>query len=212
MSGRFITVEGGEGAGKSTLIAALAAALRARGATVVQTREPGGSPGADAIRALLVRGAADRWDATTEALLFAAARADHLAHTIRPALSRGDWVLCDRYIDSTYAYQVAAGGLAASVFETLHRLIDAPTPDLTLMLDLDPAAGLARSRGGVLGEDRFEHKTAEFHGKVRAAFLDIAAREPRRCVVIDAAQSKEATFAAALAAIDERLAGAGGLR
>lgn len=203
--GRLITLEGGEGAGKSTLAGALCEALGARGRGVVQTREPGGSPGADAIRALLVRGDADRWEPVTEALLFAAARSDHLARTVRPALARGDWVICDRFYDSTYAYQVAAGGLPEAAFDMLQRLIDAPAPDLTLMLDLDPSAGLARSRGGAVGEDRFEQKDAAFHARVRKAFLDIAAREPERCVVIDAGQPKEATLAAALAAIDMRL-------
>lgn len=203
--GRFITLEGGEGVGKSTLAHALSEALTAQGKTIVQTREPGGSPGADAIRALLVRGDADRWDPITEALLFAAARKDHLMRTIQPALARGDWVVCDRFYDSTYAYQVAAGGLAEAAFETLQRLVDAPAPDLTLVLELDPSAGLARSRGGAIGEDRFEQKDAAFHMRVRQAFLDIAAREPSRCVVIDAGQSKDATLAAALAAIDIRL-------
>jgi len=203
--GRFITLEGGEGVGKSTLASALAEALRAEGKDVVQTREPGGAPGADAIRALLVTGGADRWSPIAEALLFAAARSDHLDRTIRPALARSAWVLCDRFTDSTYAYQVAAGGLATPAFETLQRLIDAPTPDLTLVLDLDPAAGLARSRGASAGEDRFEGKGADFHARVRAAFLEIAEREPGRCVVIDASQPRLETLAAAHAAIAARL-------
>lgn len=204
MTGRFITIEGGEGAGKSTLADALASALRAQGRDVVQTREPGGSPGADAIRALLVSGATDRWSPIAEALLFAAARSDHLDRTVRPALARGAVVLCDRYFDSTYAYQVAAGGLSAEAFTTLHRLIAAPAPDLTLVLDLDPQAGLTRSRGAEQGEDRFERKAADFHARVRQAFRDIAAHEPARCVLIDASLSKDATLAAALAAIAAR--------
>lgn len=203
--GRFITLEGGEGAGKSTLATALAQALRAEGKDVVQTREPGGAPGADAIRALLVTGGADRWSPIAEALLFAAARSDHLDRTIRPALARGAWVLCDRYVDSTFAYQVAAGGLDAAAFETLQRLIDAPAPDLTLVLDLDPADGLGRSRGGASGEDRFEAKGAAFHARVRAAFLEIAKREPARCAVIDAAKPRDETLAAARAIIAARL-------
>lgn len=206
MAGRFITIEGGEGAGKSTLAGALAAALRAQGRDVVQTREPGGSPGADAIRALLVSGDADRWSPIAEALLFAAARSDHLDRTVRPALARGADVICDRYIDSTYAYQVAAGGLAPEAFAMLHGLIQAPLPDLTLVLDLDPQAGLTRSRGAEHGEDRFERKAADFHARVRQAFRDIAARDPARCALIDASLSKDETLATALAAIAARAA------
>jgi len=203
--GRFITLEGGEGAGKSTLATALADALRTEGKDVVQTREPGGAPGADAIRALLVSGAADRWSPIAEALLFAAARSDHLDRTVRPALARGAWVICDRYMDSTYAYQVAAGGLDSTAFETLHQLINAPVPDLTLVLDLDPTSGLARSRGPSTGEDRFEDKGADFHARVRAAFLELAHREPERCVVIDASRPRDETLGAALAVIAARL-------
>ena len=204
-SGRFITLEGGEGAGKSTLARGLAEHLRAQGCEVVLTREPGGAPGADAIRALLVQGDAGRWDAMEEALLFAAARRNHLTHTIRPALARGVWVICDRYYDSTRAYQVAAGGLDPSALDTLTTLIEAPAPDLTLVLDFSPEAGLARSRGAHIGEDRFEKKGAAFHARVRAEFLAIAQREPRRCVVIDASQSADAVRAQAVQALQERL-------
>jgi dTMP kinase len=203
--GRFITLEGGEGAGKSTLAHGLAEALRAQGREVLVTREPGGAPGADAIRKLLVEGDSNRWSALEEALLFAAARHNHLANAVRPALARGAWVVCDRYYDSTRAYQVAAGGLAPQTLDALNALIDAPAPDLTLMLDLDPASGLTRSRGAHAGEDRFEKKGAAFHQHVRAEFLAIAAREPKRCVVIDATQDKEAVLAQALAAIGARL-------
>lgn len=201
--GRFITLEGGEGAGKSTLACALAEALRKR-ANVVVTREPGGAPGADAIRALLVSGEVNRWSVTEEALLFAAARLNHLDHTIRPALARGDWVVCDRYYDSTRAYQVAAGGLAPASLDTLNALISAPAPDVTLICDIDAGIGLARSRGAHAGEDRFEKKDPAFHARVRAEFLAIAAREPERCVVIDATQPKDQVLAAALAAIETR--------
>lgn len=201
-AGRFITLEGGEGTGKSTLARGLAEALRAGGIRVVVTREPGGAPGADAIRALLVSGDANRWSPTEEVLLFAAARLNHLNCTIRPALARGDWVVCDRYYDSTRAYQIAAGGLAPAAFDALNALIDAPAPDLTLILDLDPAMGLARSRGAHAGEDRFERKDASFHQKVREEFLAIAAREPGRCVVIDASQPPAAVLAAAIDAIE----------
>lgn len=202
--GRFITLEGGEGTGKSTLARGLAEALRAGGARVVVTREPGGAPGADVIRALLVSGETNRWSATEEALLFAAARLNHLNNTIRPAVARGDWVICDRYYDSTRAYQVAAGGLAPRVLDSLNLLIEAPAPDLTLVLDIDPAAGLARSRGAHAGEDRFERKDPSFHVRVREEFLAIAAREPDRCVVIDATQPKDAVLAAAIDAIEAR--------
>ena len=203
--GTFITLEGGEGAGKSTLSRGLADALTAKGRAVVTTREPGGAPGADAIRALLASGEANRWSALEEALLIAAARANHLSQTVRPALEAGSDVICDRYIDSTYAYQVAAGGLSANVLAQLNTLIDAPAPDLTFVLDLDPEAGLGRSRGAVAGEDRFEKKGAGFHAKVRAAFLDIAAREPQRCVVLDASKEAHDVLADALKALESRL-------
>lgn len=200
-SGRFITLEGGEGAGKSTLGRGLGEALRAQGREVVLTREPGGAPGADAIRKLLVEGDAGRWSAMEEALLFAAARLNHLTHTIRPALARGAWVICDRYYDSTRAYQVAAGGLEPDVLTALNGLIGAQRPDLTLVLDLDPSAGLRRSQGHHAGEDRFEKKDADFHARVRAEFRAIAAREPKRCVLIDAGQPAEAVLKQALDAI-----------
>lgn len=202
--GRFITLEGGEGTGKSTLARALAAALEAQGKVVWATREPGGSPGADAIRALVVGGEADRWDAMSEALLFSAARLDHLRRTIRPALDRGAWVICDRYADSTRVYQ-AARGLDPARIRALADLIGADRPDLTLLLDLDPRAGLARSGGEAKGEDRFERMGHGFHAQVRQGFLDIAREEPERCVVIDSAQPKEVVLAAALAAIEARL-------
>jgi dTMP kinase len=199
--GRFITLEGGEGTGKSTLARGLAEALRAEGREVVVTREPGGAPGADAIRTLLVSGDANRWSATEEALLFAAARLNHLNHTIRPALARGAWVICDRYYDSTRAYQVAAGGLDPKTLDTLNALIEAPAPDRTFVLDLDANAGLARSQGTHVGEDRFEKKTADFHARVRAEFLAIAAREPKRCIVLDASRPAADVLAAAKAAL-----------
>jgi len=202
--GRFITLEGGEGAGKSTLARALEQSLAAE-REVVRTREPGGAPGADAIRALLVAGEANRWSALEEALLFAAARRNHLQHAILPALARGAWVICDRYYDSTRAYQVAAGGLSDVVLDQLNTLIEAPAPDLTLVLDLDPHAGLARSGGAHAGEDRFERKGRDFHTRVRNAFLSIAAQASARCVVIDASQAREGVLAQALAAIKERL-------
>ena len=202
--GQFITLEGGEGVGKSTLARGLQSALSAR-AEIVLTREPGGAPGADAIRTLLVQGAANRWSAMEEALLLAAARLNHLTQTIKPALARGAWVICDRYYDSTRAYQVAAGGLDAATLNALNAMIQAPAPDLTLVLDLDPAAGVGRSRGASVGEDRFEKKGADFHARVRAEFLAIAQREPKRCAVLDASVSADAVLAAALVAVKERL-------
>lgn len=202
--GRFITLEGGEGAGKSTLARGLADVLGSA-YEVVLTREPGGAPGADAIRELLVSGDANRWSAMEEALLFASARLNHLTHTIRPALARGAWVICDRFYDSTRAYQVAAGGLAPEALDQINTLIGAPAPDLTLVLDLDPSSGLGRSQGKHIGEDRFEKKGADFHARVRAEFLAIAAREPKRCVVLDASRSADDVRSAALLAIEERL-------
>lgn len=203
--GRFITLEGGEGTGKSTLARGLSEVLYASGRDVVLTREPGGAPGADAIRALLVSGDVGRWSAMEEALLLAAARLNHLTHTIRPALARGAWVICDRYYDSTRAYQVAAGGLEPVTLETLNALIDARAPDLTLVLDIAPAIGLARSQGASSGEDRFEKKPEAFHELVRAEFLAIAARETKRCALIDAGQAAEIVLAQAVALIEQRL-------
>jgi dTMP kinase len=204
-SGRFITLEGGEGTGKSTLARGLGQALRAQGREIVLTREPGGAAGADAIRTLLVEGDAGRWSAMEEALLFAAARLNHLTHTIRPALARGAWVICDRYYDSTRAYQIAAGGLDVDVLAALNALIGAQRPDLTFVLDIDPAEGLRRSQGHHAGEDRFEKKGTEFHERVRAEFRAIAAREPKRCVLIDASRPAGAVLEQALGAIGARL-------
>jgi dTMP kinase len=206
VAGRFITLEGGDGAGKSTLARGLAAAIEAAGRKVVLTREPGGTAGADEIRALIVTGAGDRWSALTETLLFTAARNDHLERVVRPALARGDWVVCDRYLDSTRAYQAAAGRAPLRVVDDLAALIEAPTPDLTLVLDVDPAAGVSRSRGAAAGETRFEARAPAFHARVRAAFLDIAARAPERCVVLDASRPKEHVLAAARAEVASRLA------
>lgn len=204
-AGLFITLEGGEGAGKSTLAPRLGEALRARGREVVVTREPGGAPGADAIRALLLTGATERWSAVEEAMLYSTARSSHLNHTVRPALARGAIVVCDRYYDSTRAYQIAAGGIDANVLDTLNALIAAPAPNLTLIFDLDPATGLARSQGARAGEDRFERKGGDYHARVRAAYLEIARAEPGRCVIVDAGQPMDAVFAASIAAVEARL-------
>jgi dTMP kinase len=185
--GRFITFEGGEGAGKSTQVRRLAERLRGRG-EVLTTREPGGSPGAEAIRALLVNGPVERWSPVTETLLMYAARRDHIERVIAPALARGAWVICDRFYDSTRAYQGAAGGAPQALIQALEtEVVSAVVPDLTLILDLPVEIGLARAteRGG--GEGRFEAKGLDFHQRLRTAFLDIAAHEPDRCRVIDAA-------------------------
>ena len=205
--GRFITLEGGEGAGKSTQIARLSDWLRQKGRTVVTTREPGGSPGAEMIRKLLVEGPAERWDGTTEALLHFAARRDHLRSTVWPALKRGDWVISDRFADSTVAYQGHGHGLDRGTLERLyHVAVGEFRPDLTLILDLPIDAGLARAAARRGSETRYESLPAEFHERVRAGFLEIARREPGRCVVIDATQGIDAVTAAIVRAASQRLA------
>jgi dTMP kinase len=205
MTARFITLEGGEGAGKSTQIKRLAAALEKKDMGVLTTREPGGSPGAEEIRGLLVNGAPGRWDALTETLLVYAARADHVKRTIGPALLAGTWVICDRFSDSTYAYQGGGRGLAR---ETIRRIdavvLDDFRPDLTLILDLDVETGLKRAGARGTAESRFENFDKEFHEKLRQTFLDIARRDPTRCVVIDAAQDEDAVAAAIWAATAKR--------
>ncbi|KAF0187350.1 MAG: dTMP kinase [Hyphomonadaceae bacterium] len=202
---RFITLEGGEGVGKSTLAAGLEEAINRIGQTVVRTREPGGSVGADEIRKLIVTGAGDRWSGVTETLLLTAARSDHLERTIRPAIERGDWVICDRFIDSTFAYQVVARGLPYETFVALNKVVAAPTPDLTLILDLDVKTGLARALNRRGGEARFETLDEAFHNNVRQAFRDVAAREPERCAVIDAGQPPELVLRQACALVSARL-------
>jgi dTMP kinase len=201
--GCFITLEGGEGTGKSTQTARLTERLRRTGLEVVATREPGGSPGAEEIRALLVTGAVDRWSAVTETLLLYAARADHLERVIRPALDGGAWVVCDRFADSTRAYQQA---VAPSLLSALEReVVDGDRPDLTLMFDLPAADGLARAATRGEGATRFEARDPDFHERLRTAFLEIARAEPERCVVIDARPRAEAVEAAVWAAVGERL-------
>lgn len=185
--GRFITFEGGEGAGKSTQAARLAARLQAAGIEVVRTREPGGSEGAEALRALLVNGGADRWSPIAETLMMYAARADHLDRVIRPALDAGAWVVCDRFSDSTRAYQGAGGGVPGELIETLDKaVVRADQPDLTLIIDVPVELGLERAhaRGG---EARFEAKGAGFHLRLRDGFLALARAEPERRVVLDGA-------------------------
>lgn len=190
--GFFITFEGGEGAGKSSQIQRLATRLRAKGYQIVVTREPGGSPGAEAVRHVLLSGAAESFGPEMEAILFAAARSDHVEQIIRPAVQRGEVVLCDRFIDSSRVYQGVTGGLAPALMAEIERVaINGMMPDLTLILDLDPAEGLKRAaarRGQGEGADRFEKETLDIHERRRAAFLAIAEQEPHRCVVIDASQ------------------------
>ncbi|HVH02068.1 MAG TPA: dTMP kinase [Amaricoccus sp.] len=184
--GRFISFEGIDGSGKSTQVRALAAQLRAEGASVVETREPGGSPGAEQIRRLLVEGDPGRWSAETEILLFTAARRDHLERTIRPALAAGAVVLCDRFADSTRVYQGVARADLRPMVDAAHALAIGVEPDLTLILDLDPGTALARgaARGG--SEDRFERLGAGFQARLRAGFLALAAEFPGRCRVVPA--------------------------
>ncbi len=184
--GRFISLEGGEGVGKSTQLRALAAALRARGLDVLETREPGGSAGAEAIRDLLLQGDDSRWSIQAEALLFAAARADHADKTIRPALERGQWVLSDRFIDSSLAYQGGAGGLGIERVREIHRFgTGGFLPDRTLVLTLAQGAERARARDGE-SPDRIGGRDEVFHRQVAAAFNIIAAEEPDRVRLIDA--------------------------
>lgn len=207
MTGRFLSLEGGEGAGKSTQIRALAAALRARGVEVVETREPGGSAGAETIRQLLLTGDADRWSARAEALLFAAARADHVEKTIRPALARGAWVLSDRFVDSSRAYQSGAGGLDDADIMALHRFgSEGLLPDRTLVLTLPEAEAEARAhaRDGGTG-DRIGGRDRAFHKAVARAFAGHAAAEPERVRLIDASGAAEDVTARLMDAIADLL-------
>jgi dTMP kinase len=193
---RFITFEGGEGAGKTTQIAMLADALRAQGKAVVTTREPGGTKGAEAIRALLVTGEADRWDAMTELFLLNAARRDHVQRVIRPALARGDIILCDRFIDSTCIYQGFVKGLEDDIIRTLHAQATGDLwPDITLLLDLPADKGLERIAIRHGNENRFEGEGLAFHTRLRQGFLALAARDPQRISIIDADAPVEAVAA-----------------
>jgi len=207
--GRFITLEGGEGAGKSTQCRLLAASLTAAGKRVVTTREPGGSPGAEAIRRLLVEGDTGRWDGVTELLLHYAARCDHLEKTVLPALQRGDWVVSDRFADSTMAYQGYGFGVDRGAIEAVHRVaVGDIAPDLTLILDIPVDAGLARAGkrdGGNGGSNRYERMDRDFHARLRQGFLDIAARAPQRCVVIDASGDADGIARSIRMAVRERL-------
>lgn len=206
--GFFITFEGGEGAGKSTQIKLLADRLRDRGLGVVVTREPGGSPKAEALREVLLSGKAEALGPDAEAMLFAAARADHVATLIRPALERGDWVLCDRFIDSTRVYQGLTGNVPAQLIASLEAVAIGETrPDLTLLLDIDTDVGLARAaaRRGLAAIDRFEKDSIDLQRRRRDGFLALARAEPERFVIIDAAAGVEAVANAVWRAVSERL-------
>ncbi|WP_091739526.1 dTMP kinase [Phenylobacterium immobile] len=204
--GRFITFEGGEGAGKSTQLRRLIARLRAQGLNALATREPGGSAGAEQIRDLVLRGAADRWSAISETLLMYAARRDHIERVIEPGLSQGAWVICDRFADSTRAYQGGPAGAPPGLIAALEtHVLQGTTPDLTLVLDLPAEMGLARAEARAGAEMRFESKGLAFHQNLRDAFMAIAAAEPERCAVIDAAGDLDAVESAVWSAVSTRL-------
>jgi dTMP kinase len=208
MPGKFITFEGGEGAGKSSQAALLEKRLSGLGIGVVLTREPGGSPGAEIIRHVVLSGAARRFGASTEALLFAAARADHLDVVIKPALRAGRWVICDRFIDSTRVYQGIVGRVDLPFIRGLERLtVGASRPDLTIILDLPAETGLARAqaRRGDAGPDRFETEDLAYHQALNAGFRAIAAEENQRCVLIDANRPAERVAADIWQAVCQRL-------
>jgi dTMP kinase len=211
MSGRFITFEGGEGAGKSTQIDRLARRLEARGVTVVVTREPGGSERAERIRGALLGGGAKALGRLAEALLFSAARLDHLESKIRPALDKGAFVLSDRFADSTRAYQGLDGGLEPAVIASLERIVVGATkPDFTFILDLPAEMGLARAlarrEARAEAADRFEAEEIAFHERLRQAFLAIGRQEPERCLVIDATRDAEQVEDQIWAAVEKRFA------
>lgn len=208
-NGLFVSFEGGEGAGKSTQIRRLAERLRELGHDVLVTREPGGSPGAESVRHVLLSGAAEMFGTRMEAILFAAARNDHVEEVIRPALARGTIVLCDRFMDSSRVYQGVTGNLEADYIEALQRVaVNGVIPDCTLILDIPAEIGLERARkraSAVTAPDRFEKEEMQTHEKRREAFLDIAAREPDRCHVVDALRSEDEIAEDIAAIVDRRL-------
>jgi dTMP kinase len=210
MRGKFITFEGGEGSGKSTHAAALAARLKELGHDFILTREPGGSPGAEIIRHVLLSGMAQPLGPETETILFAAARDDHVRTTILPALNAGKWVICDRFIDSTRVYQGALGKVDMKLIRGLERVtVGDARPDLTFLLDVPANIGLARAktRRGAAGADRFEAESVEYHEELRKAFLILAEREPRRIVVIDGRAPRDVVAERIWAAVEQRLLG-----
>ena len=204
--GHFITLEGGEGAGKSTQTRLLANWLSARGIDALVTREPGGSPGAEAIRKLLVTGDDHRWDPLTETLLHFAARADHVQRSITPALAEGRWVICDRFVDSTVAYQGYGQGVDLIFIESLSKAVLGDLrPDLTLLLDLPVDVGLARAAKRTGSENRYENMDRAFHERLRLGFRDLAAAEPTRFVVIDANADTDTVQSRVETAVEGRL-------
>jgi dTMP kinase len=206
VAGKFITLEGGEGVGKSTLARGLVDALERAGHEVILTREPGGTPNAETLRDMLLHGAADRWSPIAEALLLYAARADHIERVIAPALARGAWVICDRFADSTTAYQGVAGGLQTDRLERLRTAaLGGFGPHVTLILDLDPRTGFERVAERGEESNRFEDRDQDFHVRLRAAYLDIACKEPKRCAVIDTGLPPDAVLRASLMTLQERL-------
>ncbi len=203
--GLFLTFEGIDGSGKSTQARRLADSLRDEGRDVVLTREPGGAPGAEMIRRLLVEGPPDRWSPETEILLFTAARRDHLERTIRPALARGAVVISDRFADSTRVYQGAVRGDLAQLVDNLHAAVIGIEPDLTLLIDMDPATALARGLARASGEDRFEDMGEEFQSRLAAGFLALAARHPARIRTIDGRRDAGVVALDVLAAVHAAL-------
>ncbi len=204
--GKFITLEGGEGAGKSTQVEFLITLLKARGIPVISTREPGGSEGAELIRNLLVQGDVHRWDSITEALLMNAARRDHLKTLIMPALEKGTWVICDRFADSTLAYQGYGHGVALNYLNAIYELIAGSlTPDITFIFDLDPRLGLERAKSRGDKEDRFERMPLEFHDRIREGFRRIAQTDLNRYILIDASLDRQTIAAQLKEYIEQRL-------
>lgn len=206
MAGRFITLEGGEGAGKSTQIALLQRAFEAASIPVLRTREPGGSKGAEAIRKLVVEGDADAWDPVTESLLFMTARYHHLETLIKPTLAQGTTVLCDRFFDSTYVYQGISKGVGTAWLKQLYTLLYGTiAPDVTLLLDVPETVGLGRARARSGNETRFENMGTSFHTQVRQGFLALAAAEPERIVVVDASGDVASIHHAIITALNTQL-------
>ena len=204
-AGIFITLEGGEGAGKSTQLKLLGERLAAHGIDIVRTREPGGVPSAETIRELLVNGAADKWHPLTETLLHFAARHEHILRLVQPALENGQWVLCDRFADSTTAYQGYAHKIDLETIATLFRLaVGNLEPNLTIILDLPVEVGLERAEDRGIGGNRYEQMGTEFHQRLRHGFLQIAANNPRRCSIVDATQSIEEISGNIMALVEER--------
>lgn len=203
--GLFITFEGGEGAGKSTQLRRLGDALKQAGIDVVRTREPGGSPAAEEIRTMLVSGESQRWAPETELLLYCAARVEHVASVVNPALARGAWVVCDRFQDSTVAYQGYGHGLGTDIVDELHQILFGVfQPDLTIIFDLPVEVGLERTQGRVGGEDRYERMDMEFHERLRHGFLKIAERNSDRCAVLDAAKDEDIVYRDMIACVNAR--------